>query len=161
MIKSLFSNIVVCITGSDASILAAKYAIILAKQYHCQLTAVYVVDTATIRQLTLSKIFIQEESQEYEQSLKANGERYLSFVDELAKAKGIHIEKDIRSGAVYTEILKAADERKADLIVLGGWEKDRSARDIISHAHREVMVNAKCSVLLAKEPTIDQLYKQA
>lgn len=161
MIKPLFSNIVVAITGSDASILAAKYAIIMAKTYRCRLSAVYVVDTATIRQLTLSKIFIQEESQEYEQSLEANGERYLSFVEELAKAKNVKIERELRRGAVYTEILSIADEKNADLIVLGGWEKDRSSRDIISHAHREIMVNAKCSVLLVKEPDIDQLYKQA
>ncbi|MDR0718345.1 MAG: universal stress protein [Treponema sp.] len=159
--KPLFSNIVVAITGSDASILAAKYAIVMAKFYKCRLSAVYVVDTATIRQLTLSKIFIQEESQDYERSLEANGERYLSFVEELARAKGVKVEREIRRGAVYTEILTAADERKADLIVLGGWEKDRSARDIISHSHREIMVNAKCSVLLAKEPAIDQIYKQA
>jgi nucleotide-binding universal stress UspA family protein len=161
MTNPLFSNIVVAITGSDASILAAKYAIVLAKVYRCRLSAVYVVDTATIRQLTLSKIFIQEESQDYEKSLEANGERYLSFVEELARAKGIKIEREIRRGAIYTEILAAAGEKKADLIVLGGWEKDRSARDIISHSHREIMVNAKCSVLLAKEPGIDAVYKQA
>jgi nucleotide-binding universal stress UspA family protein len=159
--KALISNIVVVITGSDASILAAKYAIVMSKLYRCRLTAVYVVDTATIRQLTLSKIFIQEESQEYERSLEANGERYLSFVEELARAKGVKIEREIRKGAVYTEILAVADEKKADLIVLGGWEKGRSARDIISHSHREIMVNAKCSVFLAKEPAIDQIYKQA
>jgi nucleotide-binding universal stress UspA family protein len=161
MIKPPISNIVVAITGSDASILAAKYAIVMAKAYRCRMTAVYVVDTATIRQLTLSKIFIQEESQEYEKSLTSNGERYLSFVEELARAKGVRIDRDIRRGAVYTEILTVADDRKADLIILGGWEKDRSARDIISHAHREIMVNAKCSVLLVKEPDIDQIYKQA
>jgi nucleotide-binding universal stress UspA family protein len=161
MNKPVFSHVVVAITGSDASIMAAKYAVIMAKQYHCRLSAIYVVDTATIRQLTLSKIFIQEESQEYERSLEANGDRYLSFVEELARAKGIKIERDIRRGAIYTEILRAADERKADLIILGGWEKDRSARDIISNSHREIMVNAKCSVLLVKEPIIDQIYKQA
>ena len=161
MTKPLFSNIVVAVSGSDASIHAAKYAIIMAKLYRCRLSAVYVVDTATIRQLTLSKIFVQEESAEYERSLEANGERYLSFVDELAKAKGVKIEKELRRGAIYTEILGVADEKKADLIVLGGWEKDRSARDIISHAHREIMVSARCSVFVVKEPEIDQLYKQA
>ncbi|MDR2758096.1 universal stress protein [Treponema sp. TIM-1] len=161
MIKPLFSNIVVAVSGSDASILAAKYAIVMAKLYRCRLSAAYVVDTATIRQLTLSKIFIQEESLDYEKSLEANGERYLSFVEELARAKGVKIEREMRRGAVYTEILGVADEKKADLIVLGGWEKDRSARDIISHAHREIMVNAKCSVFLVKEPSIDQIYKQA
>jgi nucleotide-binding universal stress UspA family protein len=159
--KPLISNIVTVITGSDASILAAKYAIVMAKLYRCRLTALYVVDTATIKQLTLSKIFIQEERLEYEKSLEANGERYLSFVEELARAKGIKVDREIRKGAVYTEVLAVADEMKADLIVLGGWEKDRNARDIITHAHREIMVNAKCSVLLVKEPGIDQLYKPA
>jgi nucleotide-binding universal stress UspA family protein len=161
MIKPPISNIVVAITGSDASILAAKYAIVMAKAYRCKMTAVYVVDTATIRQLTLSKIFIQEESQEYEKSLTSNGERYLSFVEELARAKGVKIDREIHQGAVYTEILTVADKRKADLIILGAWEKDRGAKDIISQAHREIMVNAKCSVLLVKEPNIDQIYKQA
>ena len=161
MTKSLFSNILVAINGSDASILAAKYAIVLAKTYHCRLSAVYVVDTATIRKLTLSKIFIQEESQEYERGLKANGERYLSFVEELARAKGVKIEREIRRGAVYTEILAVADQKKADLIVMGGWEKDRSPRDIFSHSIRETMIYAKCSVILAKEPNIDQIYRQA
>ena len=161
MTKALFSNIVVAISGSDASILAAKYAIVMAKAYHCRLSAVYVVDTATIRQLTLSKIFIQEESQEYEKSLHANGERYLAFVEELGLAKGIKVEREIRQGAVYTEILTVAEEKRADLIILGGWEKDRSSRDIFSHSHREIMINSKCTVLLAKEPGIDQLYKHA
>jgi nucleotide-binding universal stress UspA family protein len=161
MKKPLISNIVVAISGSDASILAAKYAIVLAKSYHCRLSAVYVVDTATIKQLTLSKIFIQEESQEYEKGLEANGERYLSFILELGHAKGVRIEREIRHGAVYTEVLAVANEKNADLIVLGGWEKDRSARDIFSHSQREIMINAKCSVLLAKEPGIDQIYKHA
>jgi len=161
MSKPLFSNIVVAISGSDASILAAKYAIVMAKIYRCRLSAVYVVDTATIRQLTLSKIFIQEESQEYEKSLTVNGERYLSFVNELASAKGIKLERELRQGAIYTEILAVADEKKADLIILGGWEKNRSTREIFSHAEREILLNAKCSVILAKEPGIDQIYKQS
>jgi nucleotide-binding universal stress UspA family protein len=161
MIKPLISNLVVGINGSDASILAAKYAIVLAKQYHCRLTAVYVVDTATIRQLTLSKIFIQEESLEYEQSLEANGRRYLGYIGELARPKGVKIECEMRRGAVYTEILKLADEKKANLILLGGWERDRSTRDIMGNSYREIMINARCSVLLVKEPSVDQLYKLA
>jgi len=161
MIKPLFSNIVVAVNGSEASILAAKYAIVMAKAYKCRLSAVYVVDTATIRQLTLSKIFIPEESEEYERSLQANGERYLAFVEELARSKSVKIESELRRGAVYTEILAAADEKNADLIILGGWEKDRNPRDIYSHSHREIIINSKCTVLLAKEPNIDHIYKQA
>lgn len=161
MIKPLFNNIVVAISSSEASVLAAKYAIVMAKMYHCMLYAVYVVDKATIRQLALSKIIVQDESQDYETSLEANGKRYLSYVEELALAKGVHIEKEIRRGAVYTEILAAADEKEADLIILGGWEKDRKPGDIITNTYRYIMMNAKCSVLLVKEPKIDLIYKQA
>ena len=161
MIKPFFTNILVAINGSDVSVSAAKYAIVMAKAYRCRLSAVYVVDTVTIRQLTLSKIFVQEESQEYEKNLQSDGERYLSFVEDLARAKGLKIEKEIRRGAVYSEILATADEKKADLIILGGWEKNRTSKDTIYNTYRELMVNAKCSVLLAKDPYIDQIYKQA
>jgi nucleotide-binding universal stress UspA family protein len=133
----------------------------MAKTYKCRLTTVYVVDTATLKQLSLSKIFVQEESAEYQKSLESNGERYLSFTEELAKAKGLRIERELRHGAVSTEVLTVADEKKADLIVLGGWEKERSARDIISRAHLDIMLGAKCSVLVVKEPEIDLMYRQA
>jgi nucleotide-binding universal stress UspA family protein len=159
--KPLISNIVTVVTGTDASILAAKYAIVMSKIYRCKLDAVYVVDTATIKQLTLSKIFIQEEGIEYEKSLEANGNRYLTFVEELANAKGVKLERILRRGAIYTEVLSVADEKKADLILLGGWEKDTKTKDIIGTSHREIMANAKCSVMLVKEPTIDQIYKNA
>jgi nucleotide-binding universal stress UspA family protein len=159
--KPLINNIVTAVTGTDASILAAKYAIVMAKTYHCKLTAVYVVDTATIKMLTLSKIFIQEEGAEYEKNLENNGNRYLTFVEELAREKGVKIERVIRKGAIYTEILGVADEKNADIILLGGWEKDTKTSDIIGHSHREIMANAKCSVMLVKEPNIDQIYKKA
>ena len=159
--KPLINNIVVAVTGTDASILAAKYAIVLTKHYHCKLTAVYVVDTATIKMLTLSKIFLKEEGAEYEKNLEKNGSRYLTFVEELAIAKGVKIEKVMRKGAISTEVLVAADEKKADLILLGCWEKDKKTNDIFGHSHREIIASSKCSVMLVKEPDIDLIYKKA
>jgi nucleotide-binding universal stress UspA family protein len=159
--KPLINSIVTVVTGTDASILAAKYAIVMAKHYNCKLSAVYVVDTATIKLLTLSKIFIQEEGAEYEKNLENNGNRYLTFIDELARVKGVKLERIMRKGAIYTEVLSVADEKKPDIILLGGWEKDTKTSDIIGHSHREIMANAKCSVMLVKEPGIDQIYKKA
>jgi nucleotide-binding universal stress UspA family protein len=157
--KSLLNDLVVAISGSDASIYAAKYAIILAKQNKCSLTAVYVIDTATLKHLMMTRIFVQEESAEYERGLEANGNRYLAFIRELAAAKGVKIDTELRRGAVYSEILSVADERDADCIILGGWESGRPSRDIISQAHRDVLVDSKCSVLVVKEPNVDQLYR--
>lgn len=159
--KNVFSNLVVAVSGTEASISAAKYAVLMAKQYQCRLTAVYVIDTATIKQLTMTRIFVPQESAEYEKSLEENGKRYLAFAKELALAKGLSIETDLRRGAVHTEIMACADERKADGIILGGWERGRAPQSIISVSHREILLHSSCTVIVVKEPMMDQIYKSA
>jgi nucleotide-binding universal stress UspA family protein len=161
--KMLLQTVVVAVSGSEASIKAAKYGIALARMYRCKLLAVYVVDTATLRELLLSKIFIDEESREYEKSLEQNGHRYLNYVEELAEKKGVPVEKFLRSGSISTEIIEAAEENKADLIVLGGFrelEEKGNFRDSLSRQHREILKHAKCSILIVKEPEIDFIYKK-
>lgn len=159
MIKPLIANIIVAVSGSGASVFAAKYSIVLAKLYKCKVTAVYVVDSATLKQLAMSRILLADESADFESGLDRNGRRYLSFVEDLAKSKGVRIETEIRNGSVCSEILAVAEEKSADLIILGGWEANRDAKDIISRLHREMMLNAKCSVLIAKEPQIDVIFR--
>jgi len=159
--KPLISNIIVAVNGSDASILAAEYAIVLAKENQCRLNAVYVVNEAAVRRLALNKLLAREESEEYENDLEATGKRYLHYVKELSDAKSVEVELEVRKGAVSTEILAAAEEKEADLIILGAWEKNKNPRDIITASYREIMTNAKCSVLLVKEPLIEQIYKFA
>jgi nucleotide-binding universal stress UspA family protein len=161
LLKPLLSKILVAVSGSVASVNAAKYAILAAKQYKCNLSAVYVVDTATIAQLSLSKIFIQEESTDYQKNLEENGKRYLAYISELAESKGVRLSTELRHGAVPTEVIAAADARAADLIILGGWENGKNSRDIISRGHIDIMHNAKASVLIVKEQNIDLMFRQA
>ncbi len=158
--KTLFNNVLVAISGSDASINASKYAIMFSKIYKCKLTAIYVVDTATLKELLISRIFVVDESVEYEKSLEDNGHRYLNYIEELALKKGVKIDKILKHGSIYGEILKTSEETKSELIILGGWERNRNMRDLISHSHKEVLVNAKASVLVVKEQNVDNLYKQ-
>jgi len=89
--RELLRTIVVAVSGSEASIGAAKYAIAMARSYRLRVLAVYVVDTATLRELLLSRIFIEEESADYEKSLEQNGHRYLNYVEELAAKKGVEV----------------------------------------------------------------------
>ncbi|HET6451944.1 MAG TPA: universal stress protein, partial [Spirochaetia bacterium] len=44
--KEMWRTVVVAVSGSEASVNAAKYAIALARSYRLKLVAVYVVDTA-------------------------------------------------------------------------------------------------------------------
>ena len=158
--KALFQTVVVAVSGSEASIGAAKYGIAMAKLYRCRLVAVYVVDTATLRELLISKIFVEDESFEYEKSLEDNGRRYLNYVEELAQKKGVEVEKVLRRGAVSTEVIAAAEECEADLILLGGFEEKGSYRDVLSRQHRDILKNSRCSILVVKDPDIDFRYKK-
>jgi nucleotide-binding universal stress UspA family protein len=157
--KELLRTVVVAVSGSEASINAAKYAIALARGYRSRILAVYVVDTATLRELLMSRIFIDEESADYEKSLEQNGHRYLNYVAELAAKKGVQVEMILRRGAIPTEIVEVAEDNNAGLIVLGGFE-DKGLRDTLSRQRREVVRLARCSVLIVKEPDIEAIFKK-
>ncbi|HHU35930.1 MAG TPA: universal stress protein [Treponema sp.] len=163
MIKPLFQNIMVMVNGTDASINAVRFAVLMAKLYRCRVYAIYVVDTATIKQLTLNRIFIEEESREYEQSLEDNGRRYLAFVEEMAQEKGVKIETELRHGAIWSEVVTSAEEKKIDVILLGGNDGEAveagEEKEIISASYRTIMLRARCSVLIVKEKMIEQLFK--
>ena len=162
MIKQLFENVLIVINGFDASIYAAQYGILMAKLYRCNLKAVYVVDTAILKKLTIQKIFVTEESREYESSLEADGMRYLHYVEELGKAKGVPIQVELRKGAIWSEVITAANEMKANVILLGGSENDDPyQKDVIATSYGEILLHANCSVLLVREKLIEQLYKLA
>ena len=165
MIKPLFQNVVILINGSEASIHAAQYGILLSKLYHCNLKAVYVVDSASLKQLTMQKFFVADESRMYEDSLRADGNRYLDYVADIGKSKGVKIETELRTGAVWSEVIMAADEMKAGLILVGGYKTEMNSNveihDAVSSASRDIIMNAHCSVLVVREKMIEQLYKLA
>jgi nucleotide-binding universal stress UspA family protein len=158
--KQMVKRIMVAVSGSDSSINAAKYAVMLAKNFKFDLTVVYVVDTHTLKDLLMSKILIEEETSEYEKSMYANGNRYLSYVEELGKSKGVKVDKILKTGNIGASILEASEESDSDIIVLGGWELNRSKRDLLSKSHMEVLMDSKRSVLVVKEEEVEEIFKR-
>ncbi|MBP3416710.1 MAG: universal stress protein [Spirochaetaceae bacterium] len=166
MIKHLFQNILVVINASEASIQAAEYGILMAKLYRCNLKAVYVVDTASLNQLTLGKFLLAEESSLFEENLREDGKKYLAYVEKLGKDKNVTVTTELRSGAVWSEVILSADEMNAGLILLGCYDCSNgtdfsSNHDDASSSSKEIMAKANCSVLIVKEKMIDQLYRLA
>ena len=157
--KQLFTSIVVAINGSEASIGAFQYALALRKQFGSKVTACYIVDTATIRQLALSRIFVPDESQEYEDSLEVSGKRYLSFCIELAAKKRLTIETVLGKGSVPGEIVKTAADLGADCIMLGGQPSEHQYKDVVFEANREILKHARCPVVFIKPGMGEDLYR--
>ncbi len=167
MIKPLLQKILVAINGSQDSIHAAMYGILLAKQLKCALKAVYVVDTATLKSLTLSKFFVADESASYEENMTADGERYLAYVAELAKSKGVKIETELKKGAVWSSVLTASDEFDASVILLGGRPHSHvhtgivNKHDMASTTNAEIIGSSGRNIIVVKQADIEKLFKIA
>lgn len=163
MARSFFKKVIVAVNGRNSSIHAAMYAIMMAKTYNLELKAVYVIDTATIKYLTMNKFLVSDEQNDFESKLKEDGEHYLSYVEMLAATKGVKIQKELRNGAVSTEIINAAEGFDADLILLGGNEKEVGKTGIkkysVSATENEVLANSKCPVMLVQKPEIEKIFK--
>lgn len=163
----LLNNIIVAINGSESSVKAAMYAIMMTRQYSLNLKFVYVVDTETIKFLSASKFLVAEESSAYEEDLNRSGKVYLDYVKDLAFSKGVSCETELRSGSVWAEVIKAADEYNADMILLGGHENKTGIpetstlmrRSTYARSRTEIVTSAHCPVLVIHKPDLDKLFK--
>lgn len=159
--KSFFKKIIVAINGRQSSLNAAMYAIMMAKSYHISLKFVYVVDTATIKYLAMNSLIMSDSKYSLEDKLRSDGENYLNYAVMLASKKGLTVEKELRSGGVYTEILKAADEYEADLIILGGNgnnERSDVKINVLNHHQNEVLSSSRCPVMIVQKPDIEKIF---
>lgn len=163
--EKIIEKVLVAVNGTEQAQHAAMYSIMLAKELKCQLKAVFVVDSATLKSLTLSKFFVAEESAMYETALKKDGQKYLDYVANLAKSKGVKVELELLNGSVWSEIVRAADNFDADILILGGRNAVRSSiqgsakYDIISSTYKEILLNAHCNVMLVNESDLERKFK--
>jgi nucleotide-binding universal stress UspA family protein len=160
MAKSFFKKILVAINGKQSSIVTAMYAIMMAKTYNLDLRFVFVIDTATIKFLSINKLII---SDDLEERLEADGKRYLEYVEMLASSKGVKCEKDLRKGGVFSEVVNSAQEFGADLILIGGnmreVDKGGIKHNLLTSAENGILSNAKCPVMIVQKPNIEAEFK--
>jgi nucleotide-binding universal stress UspA family protein len=144
----LFSKILVGLDGSEYSLKALDFATDLAKKYQSQLVLVHVV----MRQIyainppeagVLAGTAIVRELEEDGKAILAKGE-------ETAKAKGIPVETRLKQGVPAEELLRAAVDEKADLIVLGSRGLSQVRAFFLGSVSDKVSHHAKCPALIVR-----------
>lgn len=151
MADNLFNTILLVVDGAEPSIAAAHYAVDLAAQTGGTITAVYVVDTATMEYLTQMNIFVQDERNDFEKELEQTGKRYLDFVRTLGQKQGLDIDTIMESGTFHQVILQAARSLPADVIVVGGWHRTVTRKDTTSVERQLILDQADCPVIVVKK----------
>lgn len=146
-----FERITVYVDGSEASITAAMYAIVLAKTTGASLTAFYVINTRALQDLVSARIFLEVEQDEYQHDLEADADRYLKHVKKLGDQKELDVKTLCVSGTIHREIKAQTKEMEADLLVVGGISQIRSRRDEIMNETERAIRSVHCPVLIVKD----------
>ncbi len=161
MIRPLFQNILVLVRGGEGCVEAAQYATVMSKLYRSKVHALYVVDTASIKKLSLNKIFVAEESREYEKNMEDTGGRYLEHIREIGANKGVDIKVELRKGSVSDEIASYTEEYKIDAVLVGVENSNGTSNEIFERSFYSILSHLKCSVIIVKDKLIKNIYKMA
>lgn len=147
----LIERVLVYLDGSEESMTAAEYAVLLSSGTGAELYAAYVVNTRALTDLVRSRIFLEAEQQEYARDLESDADRYLNHMAKTAEQKNVRVNLIKRSGSVHQELSRLIDEEHIDLLVLGELAKVRSRRDEFYDEAERAMRSAKCTVLIVKD----------
>lgn len=139
----VYSSVLLPFDGSEFSRNALKKACRLSKADKCKVTVLYVIP----RYEEMIGFFRTES---IKKSLVEEADKIIDTAKEIASDSGIPIETEIREGAAAEQIVKAADRRKIDLIVMGtyGWRGVDKA--IMGSTTERVIMHASCPVLAVK-----------
>ncbi len=159
--SALIERLLVYIDGTEESVAAAQYGIMLSVETGAELHAVYVVNTRAISELVKSKIFLDIEQAEYTQDMEADADRYLNMVKRMGDSKGAQVHGVKLTGSVYSELRSYIKEEDIDLFLVGGISTIRSRRDEMYSESERAIRSAPCSVLIVKdEDRCDDLFEE-
>ena len=149
--NSPIKKILVYIDGTEQSITAAQYAIVLAKFLGASFDAIYVINTKALEDLVRGHIFLKAEESEYEKDLRGDADRYLKHVAQLANSKGVKVDTHSYEGSGHKEILNFVKENDIDILVVGEISSIRSRRDEFYDETERAVRSVPCSVIIVKD----------
>lgn len=141
----MFQHILVAIDGSKISDQALGAAIEEARVWKGAVHAIYVVETGLFSSLPMDSTWEIMYSM-----LEQEGTRALQAAQEMAEKHGVKIETAIRQGHAGNEIVKAAGEAGADLVVVGSHGKSEVDRLLLGSVSSFVVSNCPTTVMVVR-----------
>ena len=155
-----FGKLLLYVDGSESSITAAQFAIVLAKRHGSSLRAIYVVNENLLTELLGAKVFVQVEKMNYERDLEEDGKRYLNYVAKLAGKKGVKVETVLRKGIVHDEVAREIASFDCDILIQGELGEVLSLRDSHYEEGERILRKASCPVLVVRgRQKVDKMYE--
>lgn len=148
--KLPFSRILVYLDGSEGSMDAYMYAVLLAKAVKASLHVIYVVNTKALGDLVRSRIFIDKESTAYLEDLRKDASRHIRHAERVAKSKGLRLTSAILEGSPHRTVQDYIKANDIGLLVLGQVNEIRSRRDELTSESDRMLRTVSCPVLTVR-----------
>ncbi|RLI29292.1 universal stress protein [Candidatus Bathyarchaeota archaeon] len=157
----MFKTVLVPIDGSENSMKALTYAVEIAKQFKAKLILINVYSlpkptpispamplagppTETTPPLTI------EITRELIEKTKQRAQEILKRAKDEAEKKHVPVETIVKEGKPVREIVKAAEEKNVDLIVMGARGISKIKEILLGSVSHGVARKAHCPVLIVK-----------
>lgn len=150
--KGRFHKILVGIDGSEASIDASRYAIVIAKKYNSQLTALFVLHLHGIRSVSSTFITAPTYGIDLVEKEKSAAQQWLDGIKLEARGKDADLRTEIVEGSTSVEatIVDYAEREGVDLIVVGTRGLTGFKRSLLGSVASGVVTYAHCPVMVVK-----------
>lgn len=145
-----YQHILVPVDGSTTSLAAVKQAAEIAKKFNSKVTALCVLAVDPF--VGVEFFDATEITKDYFAKAKAGAQETLDHAKELFAQEGVAVETKIAEGQViYKEIINAADEVKADLVVIGSHGRKGLKKLILGSVAQGVLGESHLPVLIIKQ----------
>ena len=151
MTSAPFLDTLVYLDGTEGSISALMYSIMLAKSTDTSLHVLYVVNTKALGDLVKRHIFVDQEKSEYLMDLKKDAARHIRHAEKLAAQKGISITTSIIEGSPHADVMNYIKNNPIDLLALGSINVIRSRREELTSENDRMLRTSPCPVIVVKD----------
>ncbi|MDD4579728.1 MAG: universal stress protein [Methanothrix sp.] len=145
----MIKRVMIATDGSDTSKKAAVIGIDIARRANGTVTAVYVMDISRLSHLpgyaTLPGL-----KEKILALIQDEGRQAIEFVQDRAQVMSVPCNKIIAQGNPGEELLKAAREQEADLLVMGKIGRTAVEKFLLGSVAEKVVLQSTIPVLLIK-----------
>lgn len=146
----MFKNILIPTDGSELSQRAVQTAIGLAKLHQARLTGIHVIPDYHLL-IAYEGAFDPVTEERIEEEAKTRAQMYLEFIRKTAEASGVQCDTVCETGDhPHDAILKTANARKCDLIVMTSHGRKGLAAMLLGSETRKVLTHARIPVLVVR-----------
>lgn len=151
MSKYPFSKMLVYLDGSEGSLNALMYAIMLAKSTQAELHAIYVINTKALGDLVKSHVFIDQEKNEYLDDLREDANRHIRHAKKMAATKELDIVSLAVEGSPHQEVLNYVRDNNIDILLMGSVNAIKSRRDELTSENDRILRTVQSPVLVVRD----------